>query len=237
MEVPYRNTKLLIKEIPKGTILFRLSKDTQNDLRGVLLDDGTRCLTPNFNVFFHPNPFIGIHLYKDYLEEIGKTVNVYKVLNDIKVLSLVKPSKYSRMSMKNKTFITRCSTVKQGCLPRKGKSYDPCFSKTMIEKYPDIVGMLVLSPGDNKLKKNLKNVNPEILSYFHKAEDSFKINEVPELILHPLSKRPSKDLISNDNDSLDLNYKLLKKIPYNEKNLLDFMTKLKYNPSTYFFEE
>jgi hypothetical protein len=86
-------------------------------------------------------------------------------------------------------------------------------------------------------KLQIVNTNQSMLSYFHKAEDSFKINEVPELILHPLSKRPSKDLISNENDSLDLNYKLLKKIPYNEKNLLQFMTKLKYNPLTYFFEE
>jgi hypothetical protein len=237
MEVPYRNTKLPLKLIPKGTILFRLSKDTQNDLRGVPLNDGTRCLTPNFNVFFHPNPFIGIHLYKDYLEETGNTVNIYRVLNDIKVLSLVKPSKYSRMSMKNKTFITRCSTVKQGCLPKKGKSYDPCLSKTIIQKFPEIVGMLVLAPGDNKLKKNFKNANPQIFTYFHKAEDSFNIKEVPELILHPLSRRPSENVIVHEGDSLDLNYELLEKIPYNEKVLLKYMTKLKYNPSTYFFEE
>ena len=180
MEVPYRNTKLLVKIIPKNTLLFRLSKDTENDLRGIPLEDETRCITPNFNVFFHPNPFIGFNLYKEYLNEIGEIVNVYKTVKDIKVFSLINPSKHSRMSMKNKTFITRCSTVKQGCLPRKGNSYDPCVSKTIIEKYPDIVGMLVLSPGDNKLKKNLKNLNPKIFSYFHKAEDSFKINEVPE---------------------------------------------------------
>lgn len=235
-EIPYRNTKLLLKTIPKGTVLFRLSKDTENDLRGVSLDDGTRCLTPNFNVFFHPNPFIGFYLYKDYLKDIGKTVNVYELTKDIKVLSLVKPSKHSRMTMRNKTFITRCSTVKQGCLPRKGNSYDPCVSKTIIQKFPEVVGMLVLAPGDNKLKKNFKNMNPKILSYFHKAEDSFNINEVPELILHPLSKRPSENVIVHSEDSLDLNYKLLKKIPYNEDSLLKFMKKLTFNPETYFFE-
>ena len=86
------------------------------------------------------------------------------------------------------------------------------------------------------MSKNLKKLNPEIFSYFHTAEDSFKINEVPELILHPLSKRPSENVIVHEEDILDLNYTLLKKIQYNEKNLLKFMKKLKFNPETYFFE-
>jgi cytochrome c oxidase assembly protein subunit 15 len=29
-------------------------------------------------------------------------------------------------------------------VPSEGQSYDPCFSDTLIKKYPDIVGMIVL---------------------------------------------------------------------------------------------
>jgi hypothetical protein len=232
MEVPYRNTKLLVKIIPKGTVLFRITDTPENDLRGIPVD-GKRCVTPTFNVFFHPNPFIGYYMYKQY--KIGDTIQVYKLEQDIKVLALIKPSKYSRMSMKRKTFIRPCSTVKQGCLPKKGNSYDPCFSKTLIEKYPDIVGMLVLAPGDNKLiRKVLKTIPEHVLAYFHKAEDSFGIHEVPELILHPLPKRSTEDVYTTEESPT--NYKLIKSIPYNEEKLLKYMKTLTYNPETYFFE-
>ena len=62
MEVPYRNTKLLVKIIPKGTVLFRITDTPENDLRGIPVD-GKRCVTPTFNVFFHP--FIEIRLISE----------------------------------------------------------------------------------------------------------------------------------------------------------------------------
>ena len=53
-EIPYRKQKLKVKTIPKNTLLFRLSKSTENDLRGVPIENSeNRCIIPNFNVFFH----------------------------------------------------------------------------------------------------------------------------------------------------------------------------------------
>jgi hypothetical protein len=105
----------------------------------------------------------------------------------------------------------------------------------LIEKYPDIVGMLVLAPGDNKLiHKVLKTIPKDIVAYFHKAEDSFGIHEVPELILHPLQKRSTKDVYTTEESPT--NYKLIKSIPYNQEKLLTYMKTLTYNPETYFFE-
>ena len=67
-EIPYRNTKLLVKTIPKGTVLFRLvSKKNNDELRGIPLSDGTRCISPNHNIFFYPNPFLA----KEALEKLG----------------------------------------------------------------------------------------------------------------------------------------------------------------------
>lgn len=239
MEVPYRRSKLLVKIIPKGTLLFRFTKTPENDLRGVPVDDKTRCVAPNFNVFFHPNPFIGYHMYRDYRGDLGTTVYIYILTHDIKVLSLVNPSKYSRMTRKTKrTFIKECSEVPRGCMPKSGNSYDPCFSQTMIKKYPDIVGMLALSPGDTKLfRKALKRGIPSrTQKMFHKAQDSFGIHEVPELILHPLAKRPASDMKIHDQDKLENNYRLLKKMEYSEDDLHAFMKNAKYNPDTYFFD-
>ena len=236
MEVPYRRTKILVKRIPKGTLLFRFTKTPQNDLRGIPVDEG-RCVTPNFNVFFHPNPFIGYHLYHDYRKEIGDTVYIYILTRDIKVIWLLEPSKYSRMTRKKKTFIKECSLVPKGCMPRAGNSYDPCFSDTMIKKYPDIVGIISLAAGDNKLLRRAekRGITRKIKSYFHKGKDSFGIHEVPELILHPLAKRPSRDMIVHENDTLENNYKLLKKMKYSEEDLHSFMKKAVYDPETLFY--
>ena len=234
MEVPYRRSKLLIKIIPKGTLLFRYTKSPENDLRGVPVDSG-RCMTPNFNVFFHPNPYIGYHLYHDYRDEIGDTVYVYVLTNDVKVLWLLEPSKYSRMTRKKKTFIKECSRVPKGCMPRPGNSYDPCMSDTMIKKYPDIVGIMSLAPGDNKLmrKAEKRGISQKARSYFHKARDSFGIHEVPELILHPLTKR-KKEMIVHENDVLENNYRLLKKMKYSEVD--SFMKNVVYDSETYFYK-
>lgn len=237
--IPYRRTSLLVKKIPKGTLLFRLSKDQESDTRGVLLEDGTRCITPNYNVYFHPNPFIGHHMYKEYLSEIGDTVHIYETKKDVKVLLLLNPSPYNRLDYKKKgLFMKPCSTVKKGCMPRKGKEYDPCLSDTLVKKHPEVVGMLLNAPGDVKLfKKALKRGIPnKTLKTFKKAKDSFGIEMVPELILHPLSKRPSSNVIVKPEDTLDGNYQLLKSVKYKESELHTFMDKhAVYDPETYFY--
>jgi hypothetical protein len=237
--IPYRRSKLLIKTIPKGTLLFRLVKDQLSDVRGVSINETTRCITPNFNVYFHPNPFIGHHMYKEYLNEIGDTVHIYTLKEDVKVLLLVEPSKHSRLDYKKKgMFLKPCSTVRRGCMPKKGKEYDACLSDTIIKKFPNVVGMIAVSAGDAKyLRKALKRgIRNKTLKTFHKAKDSSNIEGVPELILHPLTKRPSEDVLVKDDTELDNNYKLLKKIPYNEDKLHQFMdAHATYDDETKFF--
>ena len=237
--IPYRKSKLMVKTIPKGTLLFRLVKDSESDTHGVLLEDGTRCITPNYNVYFHPNPFIGYHMYKEYLDELGDEVSIYVLEKDVKVLLLLNPSEYNRLDYKKKKlFLKPCSTARKGCLPKKGKSYDPCFSDTIVKKYPEIVGMLANAAGDVKLfSKALKRGIPhKTLRTFKKAKDSFGIEAVPELILHPLTKRPSSNVIVKEGDQLDNNYKLLKKVKYNETQLHEFMNNhAEYNSDTYFY--
>lgn len=237
--IPYRKSKILVKTIPKGTLLFRLTKEPENDTRGVPREDGTRCITPNFNVYFHPTPFSGRYMYKKYTHEIGDTVHIYKMKKDVKVILLISPSEYTRMDrVKKGIFLKPCSTVRKGCMPRKGRSYDTCLSDTIIKKFPDVVGMLGISVGDNKnlrdaLKKGINNKTMKVLK---KVKDSSEHSGIPELALYPLAERSSKDVIVNEDDELDNNYELINSIEYNEDKLHKFMDKhSKYDSETHFY--
>lgn len=236
--IPYRNKKLFIKTIPKDTLLFRFVNNPEDDLRGVLLENGTRCITPNYNVFFYPNPFVAKFALEKYKDEFKTNlIHVYKLNFDIKVISLLKPSEFSRRTKDNsKTFIKRCSTIKKGCLPRQGNSYDPCLSDTIIKKYPDIVGMIAIAMSDNKnLKRNLKKTQ-KLQKYFKFAED-IRISGIPELILHPLRSRPSKNIIIKNDDILENNYDHFKEFNIKDiHKLQEFMNETEYNPETFFYK-
>jgi len=235
--IPYRRTKLHIRTIPKGTLLFRIVKRPIDDLRGVKLEDGTRCLTPNYSVYFYPNPWAG-KMALDLWVTTEKTVKVYMLTKDIKILWLLKPSKYSRIAKNTRRiFVKQCSKVPQGCLPKKGVGYNPCFSETMIKKYPDVVGYAAIAPNDaRRLNEKLRETR-KLHKYFREAEDEFGSHSVPEIALHPLTSRPSKDVITKDSDVLENNYKLIKVLPANE---WDVLTKYMddhavYNPDTFFY--
>jgi hypothetical protein len=235
MEIPYRNTKLLLKIIPKDTLLFRMVQNPIDDMRGVSIGDGKRCLTPNYNVFFYPNPFAGPIAFAKYPTHKNLDMVIYKLTTDIKVISLVKPSKYTRYTKNQpRTFIKRCSTVKKGCLPRSGTSYDPCLSDTIIKKYPDVVGILAISVSDTaSIKRRLKKTK----RFFKFAEDARNIPGIPELILHPLKQRPQKDLITVDSDPLEQNYEQIGKYSQNDPALEKFMNKhATYDSDTFFYK-
>lgn len=243
MEVPYRNTKLLIKELPKGTVLFRLVKKRNDDeLRGIPIGDDLRCISPNHNVFFYPNPFIAKKALQMWCKN-SKHMNVYILEHPIKVLWLLNPSKHSRVTKNTKrNFIKRCSKIKKGCIPYHGtgmhSAFNPCVSDTMIEKYPDITGMMNLSVGDApRIRDALKSTPKNLLRFMHTASDAHINDSIPELILHPLTKRPQKDLIVYPEDKLDNAYSFHKCFCSDDREKLEqFMKKLTYNPETFFYE-
>jgi hypothetical protein len=116
---------------------------------------------------------------------------------------------------------------------------DPCLSDTIVKKYPDIVGMIAIAYSDSvRLKRSLKKTSKNILKFFKMAGDSRGTTGIPELILHPLTKRPSKQVIVNESDILENNYKLLTVFDLtNETSMTQFMNKhTKYDPETFFYK-
>jgi hypothetical protein len=238
--VPYRNTTLIVKTIPKGTLLFRLAKNIENDLRGVPIEDGKRCITPHFKVFFYPNPFAAELAFEKYLDEFDKNSYVYILTEDIKVFSLLKPSPYTRRDKTRKAFfLKRCSTVKKGCMPRPMNDYDACFSDTIIKKYPTIVGYVANVHSDTiSMKRNLgKPQNSKYRKYFQYAEDAANTKSVPELAIYPLAERSTKDVLVGPNDPLQNTYKLFKTFNRNDKKtIMAFMDKhATFDPETFYY--
>ena len=232
--VPYRNTELLIKTLPKGTLLFRLTKFQKDDTRGILKSDGTRCILPNHNVFFYPNPFVGKYALSEFVKAKDYPyVTVYILKHDVKVFWLLEPSKYSRVDKNRKRFfMKRCSTIKKGCVDRASPTgshaaYNPCLSDTIIKKYPDVVGMVAIAVGDaTRVKQAYRNKTVRHKKYYNFAKDHAGYESIPEVILHPLTKRNEKPLIVKSGDTLDTNYRELVKLPTeNEGKLAAFMEK------------
>ena len=239
-KIRYKSQPLVIKTIPKGTLLFRLTKTPENDVRGVPLEDGTRCIIPNFNVFFYPNPFAGELAFQEYLSEFDENVYIYILEKDVKVLFLLNPSRFHRGDRTRKNgFMTKCSSIKKGCMPRKLSAYDICLEEDFIVKYPYVVGIMSNPVGDfRKMKVQLnKAENKHLKKYFHYAEDSLGTNALPELSLNPLAERPLEDVIIKKTDKLDLNYKLLKKFKRGDPKIETFMDKhTEFNETTFFYE-
>ena len=235
----YRRKKLEVKTIPKGTLLFRLVESPEDDVRGVPLADGTRCLTPNQNVFFYPNPFVAKLALAGWVNDF-KAVTVYKLVRDVKVLWLLLPSKNTR-EMKNtkRNFITRCSNVPKGCLTKPRNGYDPCLSSTLIKKYPEIVGIVGIARSDAaRLKDNLKRrTTRRIRKYMKPAKDASGVESVPEIILHPLAQRPQKDVIVREGDVLENNYQKMGEYNLtNELALSKLLDSAHFNPETLFYQ-
>jgi len=237
-EIKYRRSKLLVQTIPKGTLLFRLVNHPSDDVRGVPLSDGTRCITPNYNVFFFPNPFAGKVMLNVWATGFDK-IRVYILKKDVKVLRLLLPAKQTRISKNTRrNFIGRCAWLSKGCLPKPLKNYDPCMGSFMIKNHPDVVGMISVAPGDlTRLQTGMKTMKQSKKKYFHLAKDALGIESIPELILHPLTTRPQKDIIVKEGDVLETNFELMKSYSFkDEDQIRSFMDKhAVYDPDTFFY--
>ena len=244
--VLYRRERILVKTIPKGTLLFRLTKAPRNDIRGVPKKDGTRCILSNHNVFFYPNPFVGKIGLSDQAKSKQITdITVFVLKNDVKVFWLLNPSKYTRKDRSRKRFfLKRCSTVKKGCVDRVVKdglhaSFNPCVSDTIIRRYPDVVGMIGVAFDDAKrVKSGAEDLSAKVRQYFNFATDAGGITSIPELVLHPLKRRPAKDVVVHDGDPLETSYRELVRLDASDETaLLQFMQKhAEYVPDTYFYK-
>jgi len=231
----YNDKEIPIVILPKGTLLFRLVKNPENDLRGYPIENGKRCISPYIHVYFYPNPFVGEIIFNKYMHEFNENIYVYILTRDIKILQYISPSKYIR-----KGTLPTCEKIKQGCLPLEFKNYNTCFTQEVIEKYPDVVGYIGMSRQDSSdLMENIKNEKyKQFIKYMHYTKDARGIIGIPEVAIYPLKKRLADDLIVTPSKKLVNNYKLLKVFNRNDRlEIIKFMdTQTKFNNNTHYFE-
>lgn len=222
--IKYGKHKVYTTTIPKGTLLFRAVEDNKNDFTGVQLDN-KKCIPPQFNVFFYFNPFVvdSIHWY-DFI----KTMDIYQLNNDVKVVVLLKPSTHTRGDARTKKnpFMIPCNKTRKACIV--GREYDPCFRDTFLKKHPEVMGYIGLARTDSKqlrdgLKKNLKDV----MKYVQLAEDERNFKGSPELVLYPLQQRSHDDIYIDDPEgwkqNQQYNYTLVKTLPRKRQELVKFL--------------
>lgn len=231
--------KLHYTTLKKGTLLFRLVSNPSHDLNGPLMENGKHCLTENYNVFFYPNPFVGkIILSGKSFKDIDK-IHIYKLKYDVKVLNLLGPSRLTRghkVESKQKTLRT-CSKARKGCLPLKGREFDPCFTSSFMKEHPTVLGMVSIAFNDSRsLAKNQSKITEVMKPYIHTKKDVNGLSGIPEIMLYPLKQRHIGDIISEPNEKLDNIYEVVDVLPIKEDELIHFMkSHAIYEPRTSFY--
>jgi len=214
--VKYGNTKIPVIKIPKGTLLFRAVLNPESDYEGV-----DNCFPPQYNVFFYYSPFV-VDGIPEWYHRIPN-MQVYVTTHDLKIVSLISPSKFTRGTrLTKKQFMVPCNKTRKACL--QPRAYDPCFRESFLEKHPTLLGWTAL--GNNDVKAYKESVQKGLLGdrekYVHFVSDSRGIVGPPELAIYPLKKRYMED-IQPPKDTDLFNYQHIASISRNGHDLEDFM--------------
>jgi len=236
----YKKLRIPTTIIPKGTLLFRGVKDVKSDFAGIPLSDGSYKLTPYHNVFFYPYPFVADldRAHYDDFTYYNNSVEVYETLHPIEIVSLITPSPFTRAERMRNQFLTNCDKVY-----KEGRTYDPCFMKEFIYKFPTVMGMEAVGRDDGiKFREAMKDLPEKEQKYFYWSSNSRKINpanSIKEYILYPLKKRYTtivKDANAWMKDKKhEFNYRHIASLSREDSNkeIHEFMlTKTKFNSLT-----
>jgi len=221
--------------LPKNTFLFRVVENPLTDFAGPLVDE-KHCMPKHYNVFFYTNPF-AVDIFPEYLGHVPE-IQVYKTTRELKILSLIQSSRYTRGSrLENNGVITSCNKHK-ACI--KGRPYDACFTDSFLEKHSDVSGWVGVGKNDGlKIKEALKNNLKDVARYILLVSDRDGVLSSPEIALYPLQERQNEFTISKPIEWMKdqtFNYERVTSLQRDHSILKEFLdTKAKQN-DFYFLE-
>ena len=225
--VEFEGTQVPIITIPKNTLLFRATEHTETDYVGRDLGKGKLCIPPNFNVFFYYTPF-AIDSVKWY-DKI-KDIEVCVTTKDIKVVSLISPSKYTRSSrFEDQPFLLPCNSdkLKKACF--KTREADPCFRDSFLEEFEDVIGWTALAKKDaDQLMAAIKRGSlKKYAKYIPLVKDDRGVEGTAEVVLYPLTKRQTESIYIEHPESFkgnsDFNYRYITSLNRNCDDREKFM--------------
>jgi hypothetical protein len=195
MSVSFQGVDVPVVVVPKGTLLFRATKHLEADYVGRDLG-GKLCIPPNYNVFFYYTPF-AIDSVKWYDQIMN--VEVCVTTADVKIVSLISPSKFTRSSRYDakQPFLVPCDSdkLKKACF--QNRNADPCFMNEFIDEHPDIVGYTSIAKEDaDRLMTSIKRGKLKgYAKYIPLTTDARGFQGTPEVVLYPLTKREKEDVL------------------------------------------
>jgi hypothetical protein len=164
-----KTMKLDLVDIPAGTLLFRgiTLPDTEKggDARLFLQDflgefkDGKYCLSPTFNTFFFPSPYVSLRTYKERTKY--NAIMVYQTNVSVRMVCMISPSKEVRSSFKKydgtapvqrcNNFVNPCRTYEteeeeKAYMERRG--YDNCIHPDFAME-EGVLGWMALASFDS----------------------------------------------------------------------------------------
>lgn len=181
-----------ITTLPKGTLLFRGLRDLSQvtaDVAGIKIQNNY-CMSPNYNVFFFPFPFID--------ETVGRyeVFAMYVTEHDIQIGCFINPCPLARADRNILEMpITTCDKVDMVC-GHDGREYDPCYATSFANANTDVTGMIGIAGADRAqfyaaIEGEEPYLRPYLNRYFGLYSDSHNIiPAIPEIILHPQRVRP-----------------------------------------------
>jgi hypothetical protein len=199
--IKFKDEYVPIITIPKGTVLFRLIYDREDnfsDFGGIYMKDtDSYCLNKQYNNFFFPYPYaIDFNKYVTKDKVKNRNTIVYVTTTDVKLALFVYPSKKTRKDDVNKSILQSCDKF-QICGDIKGRYYDPCFEDDFIEAYPEIVGSMTLSFLDmNTLRANFwKDEVKDFRKFITFVKENNKNPPgVPDLAIYPRKTRSLEEI-------------------------------------------
>jgi hypothetical protein len=238
--------------VPKNTLLFRVVNEPVTDYAGVKLTHdivndiyndkvNSYCIPKEYNVFFYTSPFIVDGLPQWFSS--FKTIEVYAVNYDIKILSMIGNSKYNRsIRTTDNGVATSCNKITDSCL-KSGRYYDLCLTEQLIKSRSDVLGWTAITKNDaKKFMKEYDNFDQDVKKYVQVGKDNRGVVGPVEIALYPLKKRKDNNVFISDVDTWlkqkdNFNYRHIITLDRDKKKIIEFMDRYaELNENTKFYE-
>jgi hypothetical protein len=234
----YKDVKVPILKIKKGTLLFRYVYDIPQDKKtiksmlegsflGIKIDKESFCLPNQYNVFFYPYPYImDTNKYLSIFKPKESHMVLFETTKDLNVALFLLPSEMNRIGKNEENEILITCDNYSYCNGLKGFYFDACFRDDFLKNNMDIMGYYGISENDSKrfMTQYKKSFFTPFRKFIHLHKDTKTIG-VPELVLYPRTIREIDSINTEIKEDSIYEYILENQNIFNYKTVDEFKHK------------